>query len=31
MDQTLIRVVCAVMAVVFGAVLYFRRRSRKVE
>ena len=31
MDQTMIRVVCAAMAVVFGIVLVLRRRSRKTE
>ena len=27
MDSTTLRVVCAVVAVVFGAVIYLRRRS----
>ena len=28
MDSTTIRLVCAVLAVVFGAVIFMRRRSK---
>jgi hypothetical protein len=31
MDQTMIRVACGVLAVLFGVVLVLRRRSRKAE
>ena len=31
MDQTMIRVGCAVLAVLFGVVLVMRRRTRKEE
>jgi hypothetical protein len=31
MDQTMIRVVAAVMAVLFGVLLVLRRRNRKLE
>jgi hypothetical protein len=31
MDQTMIRVACAVLAVLFGVVLAVRRRNRKAE
>ncbi len=31
MDQTLIRVVCAVIAVLCGVVLVVRRRNRKAD
>jgi hypothetical protein len=31
MDQTMIRVVAAVMAVVFGLLLFLRRRKGKTE
>jgi len=29
MDSTMIRVICAVLALVFGAVIFFRRRTRE--
>ena len=29
MDPTIIRLVCAVLAVVFGAVIYMRRRRKE--
>lgn len=31
MDQTTMRVICAVIAVLLGAVLFLRRRNRKTE
>jgi len=31
MDSTTIRLVCAALAVVFGAVLFLRRRGQKAE
>ena len=31
MDSGMIRIVCAVLAVLFGGVLFMRRRGRKVE
>jgi hypothetical protein len=31
MDGTTLRIVCAVIAVVFGVVIFFRRRSRNAE
>ena len=31
MDGTTIRIVCAVVAVVFGIVIFLRRRSRNAE
>lgn len=31
MDQTMIRVVAAAMAVLLGVLLFLRRRSRKAE
>jgi len=31
MDQTMIRVVAAVIAVLLGVLLFLRRRSRKAE
>jgi len=31
MDASLIRVICAALAVVFGIVLFLRRRSRSTE
>jgi hypothetical protein len=31
MDQTLIRIACAVLAIVVGALIFKRRRSRNPE
>ncbi len=31
MDGTTVRVICAVLAVVIGIVIFLRRRSRSVE
>jgi MYXO-CTERM domain-containing protein len=31
MDQSTLRIVAALMAVILGAVLFVRRRSRKTE
>jgi len=31
MDSTMLRVICGVLAVVFGVVIFMRRRSSKAE
>ncbi len=31
MDQTIVRLLCAGVAVVFGAMIFMRRRNRKAE
>jgi hypothetical protein len=31
MDSGMLRIVCAVLAVVFGAVMFLRRRGEKAE
>jgi len=31
MDSTMIRLVCAALAVVFGAVLFLRRKGKQTE
>jgi hypothetical protein len=31
MDSTTLRLICAVLAVVFGVVIFLRRRSSKAE
>jgi hypothetical protein len=31
MDGTTLRIVCVILAVVFGALIFFRRRSRNAE
>ncbi len=31
MDQTMLRIICGVLVLVFGAVLFLRRRSRNQE
>ena len=31
MDTGLIRIICAALAVLFGAVLFLRRRNHKVD
>jgi hypothetical protein len=31
MDSTTVRLICAVLAVVFGAVIVMRRKSHKME
>lgn len=31
MDSTVIRIICAVVAVAFGALIFMRRRGRNVE
>jgi hypothetical protein len=31
MDTTTLRLICGVIAVLFGAVMFMRRRSRKLD
>ena len=31
MDSTTLRIVCGVIAVLFGVVMFMRRRSRKID
>jgi len=31
MDSTMLRVICAVVAVAFGVLIFLRRRSRSAE
>jgi hypothetical protein len=31
MDTTTLRLICGVLAVLFGAVMFLRRRSRKAD